>query len=75
MLVRWVIVQNRFLRSGLRAYTYAARFFFRINSSQQCSAEIVILLPMSGSHDFFIQLSRKRCIFCPSRHDAIPDDV
>jgi|SwirhisoilCB2_FD_contig_31_2095632_length_332_multi_1_in_0_out_0_2 hypothetical protein len=54
MLVRWVIVQNRFLRSGLRAYTYAARFFFRIDSSQQCSAEIVILLPMSGSHDFFI---------------------
>jgi hypothetical protein len=54
MLVRWVIVQNRFLRSGLRAYTYAARFFFRIDRSQQCSAEIVILLPMSGSHDFFI---------------------
>jgi hypothetical protein len=45
-----VIVQNRFLRSGLRAYTYAARFFFRIDSSEQCSAEIVILLPMSGSH-------------------------
>jgi len=41
----------------------------------QRSAEIIILLPISGSHYFFSRLSSKRCIFCPSWHDTIPGSV
>jgi hypothetical protein len=59
-LIGPVIIQDRLFGTGLRTRAYRARFGSRIDSSEQCSAEMFILLTISGSPDFLSYFSLQR---------------
>lgn len=72
-LVAHLKIGDRLLSTWLRAHPFAARFPSRPESCSQCSAEIIVLPPISGSPAFFIgYLISSRRIFSRCTHDAIP---
>ena len=72
-LIGSLIIQDGILGAGLRAHASGARFGTCVDSSEQCSAKIFILLTISSSPEFFGYFKLHRRTFSPSsRHDAIP---
>jgi hypothetical protein len=72
-LIGPLIIQDGILGAGLRAHASGARFGTCVDSSEQCSAKIFILLTISSSPEFFGYFKLHRRTFSPSsRHDAIP---
>ena len=69
-LFRPSIIQDGFLRAGLRTHTYGASFLSRPKSCSQLSAEFVILLPIYPTHKVF--LSAIKNSFVPFNHEALP---